>query len=152
MLWYNTKEITVCVSGAPLRLLLWYGRSDVFINVGLRNASLKGVLDCHVHPMDIFRLWDVAGGPDEVYIYHRIYSSLYRCLVVARGRGELDRHDPLFVHNGNFLALVQELLVLRTKVVHGTIHVVPRRRDDTCGARFVNDPTPTKSMSGTIID
>lgn len=71
------------------RLLRWYERSDVFIDVGLRNASLKGVIESHVYPMDIFRPWDVAGGIGEVYIYHHIRSSLRSRLVrvVVGGRG-----------------------------------------------------------------
>jgi hypothetical protein len=98
--------------------------------------------------MDIFRLWDVAVGTGEVYIYHRIYGSLRSRLVVAGGRGdfESDRDDPLVVDIGKTLAHVQGLLVLGTDLVHGTIDVVPIGRNDICVASLVNDPAPTKSV------
>ena len=137
----------MCVARGSL--LWWYERSNVLIDVGLRNASLKGVPDSHVYPMDIFRHWGVASGTVKVYINHPIYSSL-RSRLVAGGRGdlELDRNDPLVIDKGKPLTLVQDLLVLRTELVQGTIHMVPRGRNDICVASLVNDPTPTKSMSG----
>ncbi len=138
----------VCMIGGYS--LWWYGRSNVFIDIGLRNAHLKYVLESHVHPVDILCLWDIATGIDEVYIYQRIYGFLRSRLAVTGGRDELDRNDPLFIDKGNPFALVEGLLILRTELVQETIHTVSRGRNDIRVASLVNDPTPVKSMSDMI--
>ena len=72
------------------RSLLWlwgYEWSNVFFDIGLRNALLQGVLHCHVYAMDIFRLWDVRGSIDEIYVYEGLNGFLRGRLTVA-GRGD----------------------------------------------------------------
>lgn len=130
--------------------LWWYGRSNVIVDIGLRNALLKRVLESHVYPVDILCLWDIATGIDEVYIYQRIYGFIRSRLVVTGGRDELDRNDPLFVDEGGPFALVEGLLILRTELVQETIHMVSRGRNDIRVASLVNDPTPVKTMNEMI--
>ena len=63
-----------------------YERSNVFIDIGLRNAILKAVLQGHVYPMDIFRLWDIGASRVSVDVYEGIYGFLRGCLTIAGRR------------------------------------------------------------------
>jgi hypothetical protein len=89
-------------------LFYGYGWSEVFVNIGLRNALLQSVLDCHVHGM---------GG------------SLLR-FSIAGTSDQLERKDLLFVVVGNTFVAVQRLLVLGADFVDETIDVVSGRRND----------------------
>jgi hypothetical protein len=63
-----------------------YERSNIFIDVGLRDAFLEAVLEPHVYAMDILSLWDIAAGTVEVYVYQCIYGFLRSrvCAAVRR--------------------------------------------------------------------
>ena len=66
--------------------LCGYERSNVFIDIGLRNTILKAILQSHVYPMDIFRLGDIGASGGGVDIYEGIYGFLRCRLTVAERR------------------------------------------------------------------
>jgi hypothetical protein len=123
-----------------------YERSDIFIDVGLRDAFLEAVLEPHVYAMDILSLWDIAAGTVEVYVYQCIYGFLRSRVFAAVRRSKLDWDGPLLVHIGSSFVLVQGCLILRIELVHEAIHTVTGRRNDICVASLIDDPTPMRSV------
>jgi hypothetical protein len=130
----------VCIASD---VLFWgYEWSDVFVNIGLRNALLEGVLDRHVYAVDILRLWEIAAGTGNINVYQRIDDTLLIRFSITGTSDQLERNDPLFVVVGNTFVAVQRLLVLRADLVDDTIHVVSGRRNNGGIASLVYDPTP----------